>query len=60
MAQNKKIVDGCTAAAYAAYALSDVATVYPITPIASMGETAQQWAMAGVKNVMGQPMIVQE
>ncbi len=60
MAQNKKIVDGCTAAAYAAYALSDVATVYPITPIASMGETAQQWAMAGIKNMMGQPMIVQE
>lgn len=60
MAQNKKITDGCTAAAYVAYALSDVATVYPITPIASMGETAQKWAMAGVKNIMGQPMVVQE
>ncbi|MDE7472125.1 MAG: pyruvate:ferredoxin (flavodoxin) oxidoreductase [Muribaculaceae bacterium] len=60
MSQNKKIVDGCTAAAYVAYALSDVATVYPITPIASMGETAQKWAMSGLKNMMGQPLQVKE
>lgn len=53
-------VDGCTAAAYVAYALSDVATVYPITPIASMGETAQTWAMNGRLNFMGQTMEVKE
>lgn len=58
--QNKKIIDGCTAAAYAAYALSDVATIYPITPIAEMGEVAQKWGMAGVKNLMGQQMQVKE
>lgn len=53
-------VDGCTAAAYVAYALSDVATVYPITPIASMGETAAKWAMQGRLNYAGMPMQVKE
>lgn len=53
-------MDGCTAATHIAYALSDVATIYPITPIASMGETAQQWAMAGRKNLFGREMKVVE
>ncbi len=49
----KTIMDGCTAAAYVAYAMSDVATIYPITPIASMGQTAQQWGMQGRLNYAG-------
>lgn len=57
---NKQILDGCTAAAHVAYALSDVATIYPITPVASMGETAQKWGMAGRMNLMGQPLEVKE
>lgn len=56
----KQIIDGCTAATHIAYALSDVATIYPITPIASMGETAQKWGMQGRKNYMGMPMRVAE
>ena len=56
----KKIVDGCTAATYAAYAFSEVATIYPITPIASMGETADKWNVAGIKNLLGSPMQVRE
>ena len=56
----KKIVDGCTAATYVAYAFSEVATIYPITPIASMGETADKWNVAGVKNLLGSPMQVRE
>lgn len=56
----KEIIDGCTAAADVAYALSEVATVYPITPIASMGETAQVWAMKGRKNIFGSTMKVVE
>ncbi len=56
----KQITDGCTAATHIAYALSDVATIYPITPIASMGETAQKWGMQGRKNYMGVPMRVAE
>lgn len=60
MQQTKKIVDGCTAAAYAAYALSELVTVYPITPVASMGDTAQRWAIKGVKNFCGMPLQVEE
>ncbi len=55
-----KIMDGCTAAAYAAYAFSDVATVYPITPVAEMGDTAGRWASGGIKNLFGQTMVVKE
>lgn len=60
MANVKKIVDGCTAATYVAYAFSEVATIYPITPIASMGETADRWNAQGLKNLMGSPMQVKE
>ena len=60
MANVKKIVDGCTAAAYVAYAFSEVATIYPITPIASMGETADKWNAQGIKNLLGSPMQVKE
>ena len=60
MSHSREIIDGCTAATHIAYALSDIATIYPITPIASMGETAQKWAIAGRKNVFGQTMEVHE
>ena len=53
-------MDGCTAAAHVAYALSEVATIYPITPIASMGETADKWVMQGRKNVFGSQLSVKE
>lgn len=56
----KQVMDGCTAAAYSAFALSDVATIYPITPIASMGETAQKWTLQGRKNLMGRGLDVRE
>lgn len=58
--QKKKIVDGGTAAAYVAYAMSEMATVYPITPIAEMGEIAQKWALQGITNFEGMPMEVRE
>ncbi len=58
--QKKKIVDGGTAAAYVAYAMSEMATVYPITPIAAMGETAQKWTLQGITNFEGMPMEVRE
>lgn len=60
MEQTKKIVDGGTAAAYVAYAMSEMATVYPITPIAEMGEKAQKWAIQGITNFEGMPMEVRE
>ena len=60
MGNVKKIVDGCTAATYVAYAFSEVATIYPITPIASMGETADRWCAQGLNNLFGSPMQVKE
>lgn len=57
---SKQIMDGCTAAAYAAYAFSEVATIYPITPIASMGNTAAEWALQGRKNIFGSVLEIKE
>ncbi|MCM1349069.1 MAG: pyruvate:ferredoxin (flavodoxin) oxidoreductase [Firmicutes bacterium] len=60
--ENKTLqnMDGCTAATYIAYALSEVATIYPITPIASMGEVADKWAMGDRKNLFGSTMEIRE
>lgn len=51
---------GCEAATWIAYAMSDVATIYPISPIAEMGQTAQLWAKAGLRNLSGQCLKVKE
>ena len=56
----KKTIDGNTAASYVAYAFSDVSAVYPITPSTPMGETADEWAAAGKKNLFGQPIRMAE
>ena len=55
-----KTMDGNTAAAYVAYALSDTAAIYPITPSSVMGELADDWAAQGKKNLMGQVVAVRE
>ncbi len=53
-------IDGNTAAAHVAYAFSDVAAIYPITPSSPMGEVADTWAAHGRKNIFGQPLQVTE
>ena len=55
-----KTIDGNTAAAHVAYAFSDVAAIYPITPSSPMGEVADSWAAHGRKNLFGQPLQVTE
>ena len=40
MSKKKATMDGNTAAAHVAYAFSDVAAIYPITPSSTMGELA--------------------
>ena len=55
-----KPMDGMTAAAYAAYALSEAAVIFPITPASRMAETVEAWSAAGKKNLMGQPVMVKE
>ena len=53
-------IDGNTAAAHVAYAFSDVAAIYPITPSSTMGEVADVWAAHGRKNIFGQPLQISE
>jgi len=58
--KNMKSIDGNTAAAHVAYAFSDVAAIYPITPSSVMGEVADEWAAHGRKNIFGQVLKVSE
>ena len=51
-----KIVDGNEAAAYVAYAFTEVAGIYPITPSSPMAEKTDEWSANGVKNIFGQPV----
>ena len=56
----KQTVDGNTAAAHVAYAMSEVATIYPITPSSPMAEIADEWAAHGRKNIFGKTLQVAE
>ncbi len=58
--KNWKSMDGNTAASHVAYALSDVAAIYPITPSSPMGEMADAWSAQGRKNIFGQTVSVTE
>ncbi len=58
MGKIKMTVDGNTAAAYAAYAFTDVAAIYPITPSSTMAEAVDEWAAGGRKNIFGQTVKV--
>jgi pyruvate-ferredoxin/flavodoxin oxidoreductase len=60
MAKKMKTMDGNNAAAYIAYALSDNAAIYPITPSSVMAEEAEEWAAKGVKNIFGQTVQVRQ
>lgn len=54
MAKKMMTIDGNTAAAYIAYAYTDVAAIYPITPSSPMAEQIDEWAAHGRKNIFGQ------
>jgi pyruvate-ferredoxin/flavodoxin oxidoreductase len=59
MAQ-KMTIDGNTAAAHVAYAFSDVAAIFPITPSSPMAEVCDDWAANGRKNLFAQTVRVAE
>ncbi len=60
MAKKMKTMDGNTAAAHVAYAFTDVAAIYPITPSSNMAESVDEWAAGGQKNIFGQEVQVVE
>jgi len=53
-------MDGNTAAAHVAYAFTDVAAIYPITPSSPMAEHCDEWAAQGRKNIFGQTVKMME
>ena len=53
-------MDGNTAAAHVAYAYTDVAAIYPITPSSPMADSVDQWAAAGQENIFGNQVVVSE
>lgn len=53
-------IDGNAAAAHVAYAFSEVAAIYPITPSSPMGEYTDSWSSMGKKNVFGKSVDVIE
>ena len=55
-----KTMDGNEAAAYASYAFTEVAAIYPITPSSTMAEYVDEWSAAGRKNIFGETVLVQE
>jgi len=46
-------IDGNEAAAYTAYHVNEVISIYPITPSSTMGELSDQWASEGEPNIWG-------
>ena len=55
-----KSMDGNEAAAYASYAFTEVATIYPITPSSPMANHVDEWAAKGKKNLFGMPVKLME
>jgi len=60
MAKVMKTMDGNAAAAHVAYAFTEVAGIYPITPSSTMAENVDQWSAHGRKNIFGQQVKVAE
>ena len=60
MARQKHSMDGNTAAAHVAYAFTEVAGIYPITPSSPMADVVDQWSAAGRKNIFGNTVKVTE
>ena len=60
MSRAKQSMDGNTAAAHVAYAFTDVAAIYPITPSSPMADYVDQWSAQGQENIFGNQVKVVE
>ncbi len=60
MKKRMQTIDGNTAATHVAYAMSEVASIYPITPSSPLGEIADNWASKGRKNIFGQVLNIKQ
>lgn len=53
-------MDGNMAAAHIAYAFSEIAVIYPITPSSPMADYTDAWSVAGRKNIWGSTVKITE
>ena len=60
MSKVMKTMDGNEAAAFASYAFTEVAAIFPITPSSPMAEKTDDWSANGKKNIFGQQVKVVE
>ncbi|HOO90275.1 MAG TPA: pyruvate:ferredoxin (flavodoxin) oxidoreductase [Syntrophales bacterium] len=60
MAGCNRTLEGNEIAAHVAYAMSEVAALYPITPSSTIGEYCSEWAAKGKKNLFGQTLDIVE
>ena len=60
MSRKKQSMDGNQAAAHVAYAFTEVAGIYPITPSSPMADWVDNWSANGQKNVFGEKVKVIE
>ena len=60
MSRQKLSMDGNNAAAHVAYAFTEVAGIYPITPSSVMADVTDKWSTDGKKNIFGQSVKVIE
>lgn len=56
MEKKMQTMDGNEACAYASYAFTEVAAIYPITPSSPMAEATDKWSAQGRKNIFGHPV----
>ena len=56
MEKKMQTMDGNEACAYASYAFTEVAAIYPITPSSPMAELTDKWSAQGKKNIFGHPV----
>jgi pyruvate-ferredoxin/flavodoxin oxidoreductase len=60
MARKMVTIDGNEATASVAYRVNEICAIYPITPSSNMGEWADDWSVAGKKNIWGTvPLVVE-
>ncbi len=60
MTKKMKTMDGNTAAAHVAYAFTEVASIFPITPSSPMAEYVDEWSANGLKNIFDRQVSVTE
>lgn len=60
MYRKAMIMDGNQAAAHVAYAYSEAAAIYPITPASPMSELADEWMSGNRKNIFGSVPLITE